>query len=181
MNNGMQIPIAPHAAVNSQLQLPQHGTNPNGSAVPLSMSPAGWIVLSNGMLVPTSPTGVMQQPTRLPLQTLANMPMSPFGSPTTFLNSGSNLLPPKPTNAEIAIVPVPINKRTFATSTYKRFYIDSKAADFQYDLLGAVNNVLQCYASRINPTLDADELEEDLHTSMMKIQEDAFENGKALK
>ena len=59
MNNGMQIPIAPLATVNSQHQLPQYGTNLNGTVVPIGMSPTGWIVLSDGrMIMSTSPTGV---------------------------------------------------------------------------------------------------------------------------
>ena len=49
---------------------------------------------------------------------------------------------------------VPLHKRTFATSNYKRFYVGAMTTSMQHKLLGAVENVLTLYARRINALTD---------------------------
>merc|ERR1712159_180061 len=112
MNNGMQIPMAARAGI-PPLPQPPHATNPNGSTMPMPMLPPGCIILANGMVV--HPQNI-QQPPHLPL---ANISMSSFGSNASFHNSGSSLLSQHPADADTTVVP--ISKRTFATSNYKRF------------------------------------------------------------
>lgn len=75
---------------------------------------------------------------------------------------------------------MPIHERTFAKSNYKRIYAATKPATFQHYLLGAVNNVLKLYATRISK-LTHEEIEVAVHDFMQKIQEDAFKDDNALK
>jgi hypothetical protein len=71
--------------------------------------------------------------------------------------------------------------RTFVESNYKRFYDASGAALFQHELLAAVHNMLTLFVTRLNPTLDEHTVVGDVNKFMGKIQDDAFQNNKALK
>ena len=73
------------------------------------------------------------------------------------------------------------NKKTFATSNYKHFYDRAKRAAFQHNLLHAVDNVVNLFATRINPNLDKDTLEGGVHVFMTDLQDEAFRNDEALR
>lgn len=86
----------------------------------------------------------------------------------------------------IATSPVPsplppvTDEHTFANSRYKHYYEKTGAADFQYDLLGAVSKVLKLYIRRQNPKTSQDTIDAGVHSFMTAIQKDAFENNEAL-
>lgn len=71
--------------------------------------------------------------------------------------------------------------RTFANSNYKRFYTGAKPAPFQHRLLGAVNDVLELYTARINPTMDRVDVEKGVQEFMERIQSEAFKHNKELQ
>ena len=76
---------------------------------------------------------------------------------------------------------VPLASRTFATSNYKRYYVAAESAPFQHNLLRAVNAMLTLFATRMNPTLDEETVEDGVYTLMRRVQTDAFENRKDLQ
>jgi len=81
-------------------------------------------------------------------------------------------------------VPSPLppvtDEHTFANSRYKHYYGKTEAADFQYDLLGAVSKVLKLYIKRQNPKTSQDTIDAGVHSFMTAIQKDAFEHNEAL-
>jgi hypothetical protein len=74
-----------------------------------------------------------------------------------------------------------VASRTFATSNYKRFYYEAEPALFQHTLLQSVNDMLMLFARRMNPTLDAETVEDGVHAFMTRIQGDAFKHDEALQ
>ena len=117
-----------------------------------------------------------------PAPTFGTMRETATGSEMQLLTDDNADVPPCPTtDTDPTLAPVPLERRTFATSNYKRFYDGAQAPVFQHYLLAAVNTMLLLFAKRRNPALQQHELENDVNQFMAKIQADAFEDGTALR
>ena len=67
--------------------------------------------------------------------------------------------------------------RTFAASNYRRFYSAAKPPCFTHRLLAAVNNMLELYAIRMNPTLDQKMVFDGVNACMETIQKEAIKSN----